>query len=433
MKRMPGLPEEPRPRRGWEPILAGELASRARHAIAAVLKDVAKEDHASAVHSGILGEALLFGHMVMNSMASQDDCLQLATNHVERAIDDFHRIQHLPHLYGGYVGVAWTIQHLRALVMEPNIDPNQDIDNVLLTLLSDDRPWAGFYDLIAGLVGIGVYALERLPAPSGTQIIARVIAHLDRLSIETSGQISWKTEPSMLPARQRAEAPDGYFNLGVAHGVPGIIGLLSRTYRRGHCRTEARRIAQGAIRWVLSQRLPPGKQSAFPYWTGPGTKSTATRPTWCYGDLGVTMCLLAAARDLGNPAWAAAAIQIASDVARRSRDSTLVQDASLCHGAAGMAHMFNRLFQATGAAEFRELALYWYESTLQQCHPGQGVGGFESYWNDGQAEGYRPDPTFLNGSTGIALALLAGLSSLEPSWDRALLVDIPLHDLDVNA
>ena len=35
------------------------------------------------------------------------------------------------------------------------------------------------------------------------------------------------------------------------------------------------------------------------------------------------------------------------------------------------------------------------------------------------------EPGFLTGAAGIALALLAAVSDVEPAWDRVLLVSIP--------
>ena len=38
---------------------------------------------------------------------------------------------------------------------------------------------------------------------------------------------------------------------------------------------------------------------------------------------------------------------------------------------------------------------------------------------------WRPDPGFLTGSAGVALALLAATTAVRPEWDRVLLVDVP--------
>ena len=100
-----------------------------------------------------------------------------------------------------------------------------------------------------------------------------------------------------------------------------------------------------------------------------------------------------------------------------------VRDACLCHGAAGLAHLFNRMYQATGDDVLRQAALQWYRHVLAQRRPGAGVGGFLG-WGGASAGGpaWSPDPTLLTGAAGIGLALLAAACTDEPRWDEFLLV-----------
>jgi hypothetical protein len=44
---------------------------------------------------------------------------------------------------------------------------------------------------------------------------------------------------------------------------------------------------------------------------------------------------------------------------------------------------------------------------------------------DNGALTWLPDAGLLTGSAGVALALLAAITSLEPTWDRMLLAHIP--------
>ena len=95
-------------------------------------------------------------------------------------------------------------------------------------------------------------------------------------------------------------------------------------------------------------------------------------------------------------------------------------DASLCHGTAGLAHLYNRLFQSTGERDFAVEARYWIERTLEY----RGVGGIAGY-RRAEFDGTQIDDTgLLNGAAGIALALLAAASNVEPGWDRAFLLSL---------
>jgi hypothetical protein len=87
---------------------------------------------------------------------------------------------------------------------------------------------------------------------------------------------------------------------------------------------------------------------------------------------------------------------------------------------------FNRLFQATGEECFAEAARFWLERTLAMRQPGRGIGGYLS-WSPGEdgALAWRAEPGLLTGAAGVALALLAAATPVEPSWDRMLLASVP--------
>jgi hypothetical protein len=101
-------------------------------------------------------------------------------------------------------------------------------------------------------------------------------------------------------------------------------------------------------------------------------------------------------------------------------------DAGLCHGAAGLGHLFNRLFQATGEPVLAEAARFWLEQALALRRPGRGFGGYEARIRGGDgAPTWVAEPGLLTGAAGIALALLAATAPVEPAWDRFLLVAVP--------
>jgi hypothetical protein len=119
-------------------------------------------------------------------------------------------------------------------------------------------------------------------------------------------------------------------------------------------------------------------------------------------------------------------LAIAHRAAERPFEEAGIKDAALCHGCAGLGHLFNRTFQATGEPELAQAARAWFERTLAMRHPGRGIGGYEAWQPDAAGSTARSaDPGLLNGATGIALALLAATTPIEPAWDRILLVAIP--------
>ena len=69
-------------------------------------------------------------------------------------------------------------------------DLNEEIDAVLRQHLSQ-TPWRHEYDLVGGLVGYGVYALERLPRPSAVACLELVVERLAEIARPRAGGIAW--------------------------------------------------------------------------------------------------------------------------------------------------------------------------------------------------------------------------------------------------
>ncbi|HYO16528.1 MAG TPA: lanthionine synthetase C family protein [Thermoanaerobaculia bacterium] len=419
--------------RGWQPLLTGAAAAAARDAVLAIAADLGSrlpEDRSreagqpfrSPLARGPAGTALFFAyaHLADPDRGWDDACLQA----IRDALATTAASDMGPGLFTGVTGVGWVLQHLDGLLFETKEDPGAEVESALVQDLARNRQrWPP--ELIGGLAGYGVYFLERLPRASARQGVERVIDQLAGLAEERNDAIAWFTPARNVPPSQLESAPAGCYNLGVSHGVPGTIGFLAAAHRQGVAVAETRRLLDGAVRWLLAQRLPGGSAGVFPALVGPGIEPAPTRLAWCYGDPGIAAVLLSAARSLGREDWEREALACARHAAGRRGGDTRVVDAGLCHGAAGLGHLFHRLFRATGDETLREAALHWLQRTLEMRHPGSGPGGFQSA--DSDAAGrltWTGDPGFLPGAAGIGLALLAALSPVEPEWDRLLLLSL---------
>jgi hypothetical protein len=407
----------------WQPLLQGARKDRAWATVQGILEALAAPGRAPAeepsLAGGSAGLAILHGYL---AQAPHGQCHAEAARCLEHALAASADHPTSASLYGGLVGVGWALAHLRGRV--PGLDGEDDlveIDAVLLRHL-EQSPWAEDYDLISGLVGLGVYALERWPRPAAVACLERVIDHLARTAEHRPDGVTWWTSPAWLPPKTRAEHPRGYYNLGLAHGVPGVIALLGQACAANIAVATARPLLDGAVRWLLAQQGPGG----YAHWVEPEGPDRPARLAWCYGDPGVATALFWAARCVEEPAWEAEARAIARRAAQRPPEQAGVVDAGLCHGACGLGHLFNRLYQATGDGQFAEAARFWFERALQMARPRRGIGGYEAWLPDDKgAMTWVADPGLLTGAAGIALALLAATTATEPAWDRMLLAAVP--------
>lgn len=433
--------------RHWRPLLEGELADRAWEAVGAIAEALESWSPASepaegmressaAIGGGTAGRALFHGYLAEAGGPGAERHAERADQLLDQAIESLATVPMSPGLYSGFTGVAWAAEHLDRLLGGETAgdeadddegddeDMNAEIDEALLTAL-DRGSWTGDYDLISGLVGFGVYAVERIPRPSAVRCLEAIVDRLDETAEKRGQEVTWFTPPEMLPSRNREQTPLGYYNLGVAHGVPGVIALLADACRLGVRQERARPLLEGAARWVMAQQLAGQPGSCYPSWVEPGIGPRPSRLAWCYGDPGIAATLLYAARALQMEEWERAALAIATHAAKAKPEDAGVRDAGLCHGAFGLAHLYNRIHQAAGGDLFADAARLWYRLGLEMRKPEGGIAGFETWGPNPDGElGWEADPGFLTGVAGIGLALLAAVTSVEPEWDRLLLTAI---------
>ena len=436
----------------WRPLLEGDLADRARETVNDIAEALVawspgeapgrrQSDPGFAIGGGMAGQALFHGYLAEAGVPDAERHAERADQLLDQAIESLATVPMRPALYAGFTGVAWAAEHLGRLQggreeeeqqqeagEAEDEDMNEEIDNALLTAL-ERGSWVGDYDLISGLVGFGVYVLERIPRPSAVRCLEAIVDRLDETA-ETLGEggreVTWFTPPEALPPISREQTPLGCYNVGVAHGVPGVLPLLADACRLGIREERARPLLDGAVRWLLSQHLGEQKGARYPSWIGPGLEPRPSRLAWCYGDPGIAATLLYAARAAGVEEWESAALAIAAHAAEAEPEDAGVRDAGLCHGAFGLAHIYNRIHQAAGGELFADAARLWYRLGLEMRKPEGGIAGFECWApNPGMEPGWEADPGFLTGVSGIGLALLAGVTPVEPEWDRLLLVAIP--------
>jgi lantibiotic modifying enzyme len=413
----------------WRPLLDGADAERARALVLEIAEALAGDPQLLAnpgLCDGAAGRALFFGYLA-DAWPGQGFAT-IAEDYLDRAIDLLAEQTLGWGLYSGATGIAWATAHLVGRFVDPSEpDDNVELDAALRDLLKSS-PWLDCYDLISGLCGQGVYAIERLPRANAVELLELII---DRLGDETTlsdGGVTWLTRPEAImhpPTRRRH--PNGYYNLGVAHGVPAVIAVLAAARAAGVKPAKTEALYHGAVAWTLAQQLPIESPSAFPYWISDAAPPDPARAAWCYGDPGVAATLFAAARSANDAALANVAVAVGRRAARRPIEQAGVCDAMICHGSAGLAHLYNRLWQGAGDPLFAHTARIWLADVFRWRQPGTGVAGLRSWTTKPGSDvlGWVDDHSLLTGVIGVGLTLLAAITSVEPAWDRILLASLP--------
>jgi len=392
----------------WQPLLDGESAQAALQLVRAIAREVAKVTGASVDRTVFWAYA---SHALDEPFANAAYDAALADLVALVMAGAAH-----PMLYNeGLAGMGWALAH----VIDDSDGLLARIDRTMLEIVAQPS-WRGDHDLTQGLVGYGVYFLERLrgaePAGRAREGLERVVDHLAATAERTAGGARWFTQPDLMQPHIRALWPHGRYDCGVAHGSAGVVALLARAAALPDPPRAARSLGEEAARWLIAQRRAPGPVGGrFPALVVPDQQPVEpTRSAWCYGDLGVAAALWSAEQHLG----------IAGGLARETAlDGTVrptvhfnIEDVALCHGSAGIAHLYNRFYQATRDPAFAEAARQWYAATVVtdtlEALPGFALWG--AHWH-----------RLLDGAMGVGLALIAAATRTEPAWDRILLCDLP--------
>lgn len=397
----------------WTPLLTGPDADRAQATVADIadalrdfsIAEIDPDFTTPGVAGGTSGAAVFFAQI-----GEEKTALEFLDRAIERAAED---MPSLP-LYVGTPGVGWTMSYLERSVLDPEEGEN-DVDELVDTGLASERWLArNEFDLIRGIVGLGVYQLERR-RPMDT-----VVAALERTSTETPQGHTWWVDPKTVPAERAELFPNGYYDAGMAHGQAGVIAVLAHALAAG---TEsARPLLESTLRWLRSYRLPedrgPGR---YPLLFGPDEPPTGGRMAWCYGDIGVAVALLAAGRALGDDETLNEARELAVECAERPYDRTGALDASLCHGTAGISLMFARLAHAFDDERIATAARNWGKATLAQRVEGEPVAGYRYSVPKDDERGWEPRAGLLEGAVGPGLVLHALSTESAPDWDLLFL------------
>ncbi|HZJ63369.1 MAG TPA: lanthionine synthetase C family protein [Kofleriaceae bacterium] len=384
----------------WRPLLVGARADRVGRTIARIAERLAGAAGGPEVDlaHGAAGVAVFFDYLAEAGLGAGS----YAEAMLDRAFQGVADHPMLPGLHEGFTGIAWAAQH----VLGDADEVVGDIDAAVLEL-TGRSPWVGRYDLVSGLVGLGVYALERRPHGAADAILDNVVARLDELAEDGATGRCLRTPPDAIHFALRSVVGGDCCTTGVAHGVAAAIGLLGSVPG-----DRARRLRHALTAWLASVADPRPDGSTYPpFVSGEGLGLGRRGPAWCSGDLGIAAALSRAGRATGEHGLE----ELAVAAAHRATSWSMPHDVSeptLCHGTAGVLHVFNRLYHTTGQTVFGDAAVRWLDDTLALCERDDGVL---------VSRLAHEQPGLLTGAAGIGLALLAAITDREPRWDIVLL------------
>ncbi|MDR3217375.1 MAG: lanthionine synthetase C family protein [Dysgonamonadaceae bacterium] len=270
------------------------------------------------------------------------------------------------------------------------------------------------YDYMHGALGVGLLFLKSGTNPEQIQELIDFLYNTAEKDSVT-GIFKWKF---LIDPEKNAWG----YNIALSHGMAGIVIFLSRVVTSGYCDSKVMEMLHGAINYILSQQIDFHQfGSFFPNQSLENKPSfiAKSRLAWCYGDLGIAMSLWLAGKAIRNMEWQDKGLAcLLSSTQRLSLTDNYVKDAGICHGSAGIAMIYNRMYLETKRTEFKDSVQYWIDRTLDFAHFEDGLAGYKTHYQDGLVCNY----SLLMGIAGVGLVLLSYLEDDKQIWDEMLLI-----------
>jgi hypothetical protein len=294
-------------------------------------------------------------------------------------------------LYGGAAGLLAVLD-----AVDPQREnfqrPRARLCEVLAASIRADAPLdtgdVETYDLVFGLAGRAIVLGDREPS-----VLPALRAWCERFIDAVEHRLA-SDDPGVAAA----------VNLGVAHGVPGVLAALNAALP-GDCALAQRYVdallaashdCAGARRWNAVWR-----RGHVP----------AAVCSWCYYTVGVAAVLYDCAVLGGDDALRALAVDALARVLEDHGDDWSAVGPSLCHGRAGVATVAWHL--AGEDERFARVAERFALSVLAEYDQSLPLGYRSKDRDDGRSE-HRTD--FLDGSFGIALFLVDAATAHARRW-----------------
>ena len=382
--------------------------------------------------TGLAGIALFFFHY--GRYRGSDRLVNMGYLALEKALNAIDQGFTWPSFAAGLTGIRWTLRHLgHQGFIQPREAAALDDLNPILQQFSANQLAKGEYDVLHGGLGyfIGQRSEGREPAPGlnrgqkerekgkgqrDRRFIAGVVEQLAALAVAGDvGTVAWESKN---PKTGLAE-----INLGLAHGMPSILLMMSRL-QQGSDEKKTKRLndmLEGGVNFLLSCRM---KQSAngslFPHRMINGLPDQPGRMAWCYGDPGIGAALWQTALHHGRPDWQYEAMEILRRASVRvNTKQNRLHDACLCHGTAGLALIYFKMALLSNHEPFMDTASHWLRATLDHGLQSDGTPG---YLFLGPGNRYIPKIGFLEGITGVGLTLIALMNGEPGGWEEALML-----------
>ncbi|WP_106766270.1 lanthionine synthetase C family protein [Paenibacillus faecalis] len=289
------------------------------------------------------------------------------------------------------------------------------------------------YDVIQGWSGMGRCLLHFIDQPHIRKAVEDILEYCVLLAQPktVNGQLvpGWHI-PSrfLIHEHERELYPNGLFNCGLSHGIPGVLAFLSLSYEQGvivQGHKEAIETITGwLIQWASEDEYGlfwPASISWEEQITNTYLREPKSREAWCYGSPGVARSLWLAGTALDQPEWKDTALSAMLATFKRPLEQWNLFSPIFCHGWSGLLQITNRMWRESGHKDLQRERGRLIQLIFESYQSDAPFGYTDVVSVDGKFIEVSK-PGLLEGLAGITLALLDTVFEPGDDWDSVFLI-----------
>ena len=230
---------------------------------------------------GKAGIVLLFAYL--SKLFPEKDYSDITADFLDELSDSLSNDEHGYDMSTGVAGIAFVFQHLRNIgVLDKSDDLNLSEMDEFINLGIDHDLKTGNWDPLHGIVGLGIYFLERNKETGEKKYLEKIVDYLSQMRTEFGEHKVWIT-PGY------AKYSNDNYNFGMAHGMPGILSFLAQVNARGIKKQETEEMISSCLPFLLQYEYAEDEEYCFPtsieVTPTKEDQKPGSRLAWCYGDL----------------------------------------------------------------------------------------------------------------------------------------------------
>lgn len=330
---------------------------------------------------------------------------------VENSIDLINSADNLSLSYvEGVNGIAWAYQYLlsNGALSDEIEDCLIDFDEIIIKELYKNIKTRDL-DLFYGVCGNLNYLIER---HAGQKIALEIIPN----ALRQINDILFDPTDGILNKHQSHEIIFGF-----AHGFASVLSILCKIAQADQkLKENCQDLYFKLFQFYASFKQGSGKNYSYPNVIDKGQIEDFSPIRWCHGEMGPALAFAFGGVTFNSQGLIQEAIDTGlKTISRMPLAQQEITEYGVCHGAAGNAHLYARLYNYTGEDAFAEAAKQWLRRALEMAYHKDGLAGFKVLSPNGK---YVNSINFLNGISGLGLVLISAIAVKAPTWDKCIML-----------